>query len=108
MNSVTALQLMKSSLLLGVFSIAATNTGAQNASKWKQTSRGVINTITNPGGATLGYFSGSGVKVLTVNGLAFKDLNKNGKLDPYEDWRLPVDARAKDLAGKMSVQQIAG
>jgi beta-glucosidase len=108
MNSVAAWQLMKSSLLLGVLTVAATNTGAQNASKWKQTSRGTINTITNPGGATLGYSSESGIKVLTVNGLAFKDLNKNGKLDPYEDWRLPVDARAKDLAGKMSVEQIAG
>ena len=25
---------------------------------------------------------------LSVDGLAFKDLNRNGKLDPYEDWRL--------------------
>lgn len=41
-------------------------------------------------------------------GLNFKDLNKNGKLDKYEDWRLPTDVRAKDLAGKMSVEQIAG
>ncbi len=40
--------------------------------------------------------------------MAFKDLNKNGKLDPYEDWRLPVEDRAKDLAGRMSVEQIAG
>ncbi len=37
-----------------------------------------------------------------------KDLNKNGSLDKYEDWRLPVDERAKDLASKMSVEQIAG
>ncbi len=26
--------------------------------------------------------------VLRVDGLEFKDLNRNGKLDPYEDWRL--------------------
>jgi beta-glucosidase len=50
----------------------------------------------------------SGVKVLTVNALNFKDLNKNRKLDKYEDWRLPIDVRAKDLASKMSVEQIAG
>ena len=26
--------------------------------------------------------------VLEVEGLRFKDLNGNGSLDPYEDWRL--------------------
>lgn len=64
--------------------------------------------IKNQGGQLLGYSPASGVKILTVDGLAFKDLNKNGKLDKYEDWRLPLDVRAKDLAGKMSVEQIAG
>lgn len=64
--------------------------------------------INNKGGQTLGYSSSSGVKILTVDGFAFKDLNKNGKLDKYEDWRLPVDVRAKDLASKMSIEQIAG
>jgi len=65
-------------------------------------------TVTNPNGPTLGYSPSSGVTILIVDGLHFKDLNKNGKLDPYEDWRLPVDIRAKDLAGKLSVEQIAG
>ena len=64
--------------------------------------------VKNPNGPTLGYSSTSGVKILTVDGLAFKDLNKNGKLDKYEDWRLPVDERAKDLASKLSIEQIAG
>jgi len=64
--------------------------------------------VKNPNGPTLGYSTASGVKILTVNGLAFKDLNKNGKLDKYEDWRLPVDERAKDLASKMTIEQIAG
>ena len=27
------------------------------------------------------------VPVLAADGLSFKDLNKNGRLDPYEDWR---------------------
>ena len=30
--------------------------------------------------------------ILQSNGLLFKDLNKNGKLDAYEDWRRPVEA----------------
>ncbi len=40
--------------------------------------------------------------------MSFKDLNKNGALDKYEDWRLPVDERAKDVASKMTIEQIAG
>ncbi len=56
----------------------------------------------------LAYSQHSGVRLLTINGNAFKDLNRNGKLDAYEDWRLPVDERAKDLASQMTVEQIAG
>ncbi len=78
-------------------------------SSHSQTENGsVFTTVTNTGGPTLGYSATSGSAILTVNGLHFKDLNRNGKLDPYEDWRLPVDARAKDLASKMTVEQIAG
>jgi beta-glucosidase len=68
----------------------------------------VFKTVTNKNGPTLGYSPASGVKILTINGLNFKDLNKNGKLDKYEDWRLPVDVRAKDLASQMSIEEIAG
>ena len=64
--------------------------------------------VQNSNGPTLGYSTKSGVKILTVDGLSFKDLNKNGKLDKYEDWRLPIDERAKDLASKLSIDQIAG
>ena len=64
--------------------------------------------IKNTKGATLGYSTASGVKILTVNGKKFKDLNKNGKLDKYEDWRLSADERAKDLASQLSVEEIAG
>lgn len=64
--------------------------------------------VTNKNGASLGYSPASGVKILTVNGLKFKDLNRNGKLDAYEDWRLPADVRAKDLAKQMTIEQIAG
>lgn len=65
-------------------------------------------TVHNENGPTLGYSPKSGVKILTVGGLKFKDLNRNGKLDKYEDWRLPVDERAEDLAKRMTVEQIAG
>ena len=51
-------------------------------------------------GATLGYTSSP---ILTVDGFAFKDLNRNGALDLYEDWRLTPEERAKDLASKLPV-----
>ncbi|MBV2223379.1 MAG: hypothetical protein KUL74_00850, partial [Cloacibacterium sp.] len=53
----------------------------------------------------LGYKS---VKILKIKGLQFKDLNKNGKLDQYEDWRLPYSVRAKDLVSKMTTEEKAG
>ncbi len=86
--------------------LLATQMEAQK--KWSETPKGSFNRIENTGGQTLGYSPNSGVKILTVDGLAFKDLNKNGKLDRYEDWRKPVAERAKDLASQMTVDQIAG
>lgn len=72
------------------------------------TQTGSFEILSNPNGARLGYSPQSGVKILTIKGLKFKDLNRNGKLDKYEDWRLPVDVRAEDLVKKMTVEQIAG
>jgi beta-glucosidase len=46
--------------------------------------------------------------VITVAALRFRDLNKNGKLDPYEDWRLPIDQRVADLVAKMTVEEKTG
>ena len=76
--------------------------------KWSEIKNGTIAFVKNQGGQTLGYSTISGVKILTIDGLAFKDLNKNGQLDKYEDWRLPMEVRAKDLASKLSIDQIAG
>ncbi len=76
--------------------------------KFTEESKEGFNLVHNENGATLGYSPNSEVNILTIDRLAFKDLNKNGSLDIYEDWRLPVDDRAKDLASKMSVEQIAG
>ena len=66
------------------------------------------NLIEQKGGPVLGYSPASGVEILTVGKRAFKDLNRNGKLDVYEDWRKSPQERAKDLAGQLSVEEIAG
>ena len=46
--------------------------------------------------------------ILERQGLRFKDLNKNGVLDPYEDWRLSPSARAADLVRRMTLEEKAG
>ncbi len=43
--------------------------------------------------------------VITVSGLKFRDLNKNGVLDRYEDWRLPVAQRVADLVSRMTPEE---
>ena len=53
----------------------------------------------------LGYKS---VQLLALEGFKFKDLNKNGKLDKYEDWRLTNEERTKDLLSKMSLEDKVG
>src|SRR4051794_23984092 len=47
-------------------------------------------------------------RIIEVQGLRFRDLDRNGRLDPYEDWRLPPSARAKDLVGRMTLEEKAG
>jgi len=64
--------------------------------------------VRNEQGPVLGYSEASGIRILEADGRFFKDLNRNGVLDPYEDWRLPPEERARDLAARMSIEQIAG
>ena len=64
--------------------------------------------VSQEDGPTLGYSPTSGIKLLTVDGFAFKDLNRNDSLDAYEDWRLSAQERAADLASKLSLEEIAG
>lgn len=54
---------------------------------------------------TLGYRS---AKLLTKDGYSFKDLNRDGELNPYEDWRLDSTTRAEDLLSRMSLEQKTG
>jgi beta-glucosidase len=44
----------------------------------------------------------------TENGFTFRDLNKNGRLDPYEDPRRPLAERVEDLLTQMTLEEKAG
>ncbi|MBQ5417145.1 MAG: glycoside hydrolase family 3 C-terminal domain-containing protein [Bacteroidales bacterium] len=76
--------------------------------KWQETGKDGFNLVIQKKGSTLGYSPSSGVTLLTKGGYAFKDLNRNGELDTYEDWRKPAKARAEDLASQLSIDENAG
>ncbi len=44
----------------------------------------------------------------TEDDLVFRDLNKNGRLDPYEDPRRPIGERVEDLLARMTLEEKAG
>lgn len=48
------------------------------------------------------------VTTIEKKNLKFKDLNKNGELDKYEDWRLPDDERIADLVSRMTLEEKVG
>ena len=81
---------------------------ACNGQKWSEQQVDSFMLVTQKEGPTLSYSPQSGVKLLTEDGYAFKDLNRNDSLDAYEDWRLTPQERAADLASKLSKEEIAG
>lgn len=91
---------------------AGTSLAAEKKYTETDTGKGYV-LVTQEGGKTLGYSKDSGVTLLEEDGYAFKDLNRNGKLDVYEDWRKSVSERAANLAELMTqdrkgIESIAG
>lgn len=76
--------------------------------KWKIEKKDGFQVIKNEGGAILGISEQSEVPIIEEDGFAFKNLSKSGKLEVYEDWRKDSIDRAKDLASKLSIEEIAG
>lgn len=46
--------------------------------------------------------------LVSAGALQFHDLDGDGRLSPYEDWRLPPEARAADLVKRMTLAEKAG
>jgi len=51
---------------------------------------------------------GEEAAIVTVGGHSFRDLNKNGNLDVYEDSRADIEDRISDLIGQMTLEEKAG
>jgi beta-glucosidase len=52
--------------------------------------------------------AGGTVPVLTISGLRFRDLDRDGRLSPFEDWRISPERRAHDLVRRMTLPEKAG
>jgi beta-glucosidase len=62
-----------------------------------------------PGQTTMQPAIGAREKpVLTLGAQRFHDLNGDGKLQPYEDWRLSPERRTADLLSRMTLEEKAG
>ena len=48
------------------------------------------------------------VKTLDIDGMSFRDLNKNNKLDQYEDYRINTPQRVEDLISQMTLKEKVG
>ncbi len=59
----------------------------------------------NENGPTIGVTT---CGVIVKDGLYFKDMDNTGKLDPYKDWRLSSEERAKDMVKHLRLDQQAG
>jgi len=51
---------------------------------------------------------GPEASILEKDGYKYRDLNKNGKLDIYEDIREPIEARVEDLLSQMTLEEKVG
>lgn len=45
---------------------------------------------------------------IEADGSGYRDLNGNGRMDPYEDPAAPIDVRIADLLGQMTLEEKAG
>ncbi len=73
--------------------------------KYTVESHGEFYLVQNPGGPTLGMGQ---LRIKEADGLAFKNFSGLEQLQPFEDWRLSCEDRAKDLSQRLTLEQIAG
>lgn len=84
------------------FAQEMTATGSDAAESYQVTDSGYgFWVVTQDGGETLSYSSDSGVTLLEQDGYLFKDLNRNGSVDTYEDWKETDEVRAESLAAQL-------
>ncbi|MDR0929239.1 MAG: hypothetical protein LBM74_05935 [Oscillospiraceae bacterium] len=95
-------------LLLTTFGGAmAEEPAAARFTSYEQTNAAITIIPATDAQVELGYLAGV-TQILEVDGLQFKDLNGNGALDVYEDWRADVSDRVADLYSQLTLEEKAG
>jgi len=87
-NIMSKLKIAKTCLVSLLFILSIENVVAQQSTQIK-----------------LGYRN---TPILEKEGFLFKDLNKNGEIDGYENWMLPVEDRISDLIQRMTLEEKIG
>lgn len=83
------------------FDMDAESPRAQSKAFEKGTRLG-YNIVYQEDGPTLSYGWDSGVRIIVADEQAFRDMNGNQALDPFEDWRLPASTRTEDLKARLA------
>jgi len=78
--------------IIGIFAILLTGVYVKSYNTYKEAAK----------------LLGKEAPVLKIDGHDFRDLNKNGKLDAYEDYRVKIEDRITNLIGQMSLEEKAG
>ena len=91
----------------GAFAEEASNATTETELLAQDCGYSVIDADEDAGQIKLSYMEGV-TPILEVDGLKFKDLNKNGTLDIYEDWRQEAVARLDDLVSQMTEEELIG
>lgn len=73
--------------------------------QYKTTEHEGYKVLSQRGGPALGY---ADMPILYIDGHAFKDHNRNGQLDTYEDWRKSPAERAEALVRLMPIEYLSG
>ena len=75
------------------------------AAKWssEEIRDGWTRVTNQDGGATIGVADAG--RIIQVDGYAFRDMDGDGKLSLFEDWRQSAEDRAADLANQLTGEE---
>jgi beta-glucosidase-like glycosyl hydrolase len=105
--------------LIDLYTKVAEPTGTSYTPTWdvpdRWTYKWFVVAVAGSGATTTSNIRTFGVYLPTLENVAdgvgivngSRDLNKNGAIEPYEDWRQPVETRVNDLLGRMTAEEKA-
>ncbi len=105
--------------LLDIYTKVAETTTNSYTPTWdlpdRWTYRWYVVSVNGSGGTSTSNIRAFGIYLPAVETVAdgvgivggARDLNRNGAIEAYENWRLPIETRVNDLLGRMTIQEKA-